>query len=44
MGEVGGPGEETLSEWCRQALLDAARLVPLQDPEAEVILSELFAL
>ena len=36
MCKVGGPGEETLSEWCRRALLDAARLIPLQDPEAAV--------
>jgi hypothetical protein len=33
---------QTLSEWCRQALLEAAG--PAQQPEAEVILSEILAL
>jgi hypothetical protein len=34
---------QTLSEWCRQVLLDAAT-GPAQAPEAEVILSEILAL
>ena len=34
---------QTLSEWCRQALLDAVA-GPAQRPEAEVILSEILAL
>jgi len=34
---------QTLSEWCRQVLLDAAA-GPAQAPEAEVILSEILAL
>src|SRR6266852_6343010 len=33
---------QTLSEWCRQVLLDAAT-GPAQAPEAEVILSEILA-
>jgi hypothetical protein len=34
---------QTLSEWCRQALLDAVA-GPAPRPEAEVILSEILAL
>jgi len=34
---------QTLSEWCRQALLEAAS-GPAQTPEAEIILAELLAL
>ena len=30
---------QSLSEWCRQVLLEAAVASPAQEPEAEVILS-----
>ena len=34
----------TTGEWCRQVLLEAAATSPAQEPEAEVILSEILAL
>jgi hypothetical protein len=33
----------TTGEWCRQVLLEAAVASPAQEPEAEVILSEILA-